>query len=148
MSLNPNTSTHPFYYHNPHLRSSLLNLTMVGLVQSILLSLSVFQLAYAADGTVTFYRDIDCKGTNMWEGHVGSGTGNRDTVENLDEALSFSYSGYFNLNIAAGSEFNAKTCSYCSNNHEDHHDGGCVNVCHDIPPVTEVDLDANNRRND
>ncbi|KAK0637989.1 hypothetical protein DIS24_g10268 [Lasiodiplodia hormozganensis] len=101
---------------------------MVNFVSTILLGLSAFQLAYAADGTVTFFRDRDCKGTNMWEGKVGKGTDQRVSGPDLHEALSFSYSGYFNMIIATSSKFDSKTCSYCSNNHEDHHEGGCINI--------------------
>ncbi|KAL1623906.1 hypothetical protein SLS56_008101 [Neofusicoccum ribis] len=101
---------------------------MVGIVSSIILGLSALQLAFAADGKVTFYRDVDCKGTNMWDGHVGSDTGTRVSNSDLKEALSFSYSGYFNMIIATSSKFDSKTCSYCSNHHEDHHEGGCINI--------------------
>ncbi|KAK0644900.1 hypothetical protein DIS24_g8459 [Lasiodiplodia hormozganensis] len=101
---------------------------MPSLAKSLLLGVGLSQLAYAADGTVTFFRNRDCTGTEMWTGHTGSGT-NIARGGDLHEALSFSYSGYFRLGIWDGPTVgSSKQCAYCSNNHADHSGGGCINI--------------------
>lgn len=101
---------------------------MPSLVKSLLLGVGLSQLAYAADGTVTVFRNRDCTGTAMWTGKVGGGT-NIVRGGDLHEALSFSYSGYFRLGIWDGTNVgSSKQCAYCSNYHADHSGGGCINV--------------------
>lgn len=103
------------------------NFTMLGFVKSVILSVGLYQLASAADGTVTLYSDRDCKGTAMWTGNVGSKS--RVVGGDQHEAVSFSYSGYFRLNLWDGSTIgSSKQCAYCSDYHEDRHEGGCINV--------------------
>ncbi|KAL1615619.1 hypothetical protein SLS54_008886 [Diplodia seriata] len=103
---------------------------MVNLLNTILVGAGLYQLAHAAaEGSVTVFRGRDCTGDEMWTGKTGPDSDAKIDGGDLHEALSFSYSGYFRLNIWDGTTFgSSKQCSYCSNGHSDHSGGGCVNI--------------------